>query len=91
MGNPSISELQNEEKFELIAELSHSQIKEFVIEQLTGNGKIIRRFMIYQFLMTVVGMFFIIRSVFLAFHQYPQPLFFTLGATVFCFTVLVLL
>jgi len=89
MANPSISELQNKEKFELIAELSHAEIKEFVIKQLTGNGKIIRSFMIYQFLMTVVGMFFIIRSVFLAFQQYPQPLFFTLGAAVFCFTVLV--
>ena len=43
MPNPSIEELRNSGQFELIAQLNHSQIKEFVINQLTQNGKIRKR------------------------------------------------
>jgi len=91
MPNPSIEELRNSGQFELIAQLNHSQIKEFVINQLTQNGKIIKIYMIYQILMIMVGMFFLTRSVVLAFKSSAIPLYYTLAALVFCFSVLIVI
>ena len=91
MPNPSIEELRNPEKFELISQLNHSQIKEFVINQLTQNGKIIKVYMIYQILMIMVGMFFFTRSIVLAFQGLPTPLYYSLAALVFCFSILIVI
>ena len=91
MGNPTIEELQNEEKFELIAELNHKQIKEFVIELLSEGGKIVRLFMIYQVAMTIIGIFFITRSFVLASQNNTEPLYYTLAALVFCFSLLIII
>ena len=91
MPNPSIEELRNSGQFELIAQLNHSQIKEFVINQLTQNGNIIKIYMIYQILMIMVGMFFLTRSVVLAFKSSAIPLYYTLAALVFCFSVLIVI
>lgn len=90
MPNPTIEELRNPEKYELIAQLNHSQIKEFVINQLMQNGKIIKFYMIYQILMIMIGMFFFTRSIVLAFQSSPVQLYYSLGALVFCFSVLVI-
>jgi hypothetical protein len=91
MPNPSIEELRNSGQFELIAQLNHSQIKEFVINQLTQNGKIIKVYMIYQIVMIMVGMFFFTRSIVLAFQGLPTPLYYSLAALVFCFSILIVI
>ena len=91
MANPTVSELQNSGKYELMAQLNHQQIKEFVIEQLTGNSKIIKIYMIYQVLMIMTGMFFFTRSIVLAFKGYSLPLFYSLAALVFCFSILIVI
>ena len=91
MPNPSIEELRDPEKYELIAQLNHSQIKEFVINQLMQNGKIIKFYMIYQILMIMVGMFFFTRSIVLAFQSSPTQLYYSLAALIFCFSVLVII
>jgi len=91
MPNPSIEELRNSGQFELIAQLNHSQIKEFVINQLTQNGKIIKVYMIYQILMIMIGMFFFTRSIVLAFQGLPTPLYYSLAALVFCFSILIVI
>lgn len=91
MSNPTINELQSSGKYELIAQLNHSQIKEFVVEQLTTNTKIIRFYMYYQILMIAVGMFFFTRSIVLAFKGDSIPLYYTLAALVFCFSVLIVI
>jgi hypothetical protein len=91
MPNPSIEELLNPEKFELIAQLNHSQIKEFVINQLMQNGKIIKIYMIYQILMIMIGMFFFTRSIVLAFQSSPTQLYYSLAALIFCFSALVII
>ena len=91
MPNPSIEELRDPEKYELIAQLNHSQIKEFVINQLMQNGKIIKIYMIYQILMIMVGMFFFTRSIVLAFQSSPTQLYYSLAALIFCFSVLVII
>lgn len=89
MPNPTIDELRNPEKFELVAQLSHEQIKEFVVEQISGNTKIIRFYMYYQILMITVGMFFFTRSIVLAFKGDSHPLYYSLAALVFSFSVLI--
>jgi hypothetical protein len=90
MQNPSIEELRNPEKYELIAQLNHNQIKEFVINQLTQNGKIIKIYMIYQILMIMIGMFFFTRSIVLAFTSSPVQLYYSLAALIFSFSALVI-
>ena len=91
MRNPSIEELQNSDKFEMIGKLNHQQIKEFVIEQLIENGKIIKIYMIYQVLMILVGMFFFTRSIVLAFQDSAIQLYYSLAALVFCFSLLIII
>ena len=91
MTNPSITELKNETQFELIAELNHQQIKDFVMARLMENGKLIRVFMIYQAAMVLLGIFFITRSIMLAFQHTIQPLVISVGSLIFCFTFLVII
>ena len=91
MANPTIDELRNSGEYELMAQLNHQQIKEFVINQLTENGKIIRIYMIYQIVMILIGMFFFTRSIVLAFKGDSEPLYFSLAALVFCFSVLIII
>lgn len=90
MPNPSIDQLRNSGQYELIAQLNHHQIKEFVITQLTQNGRIIKIYMIYQIVMIMAGMFFFTRSIVLAFQGSPSPLYYSLAALVFCFSVLII-
>jgi hypothetical protein len=47
--------------------------------------------MIYQILMIIVGMFFLTRSIVLAFQSSITPLYYTLAALVFCFSVLIII
>ena len=89
--NPTINELQNNGKFELIAQLNHREIKEFVIRQLTANGKMVRIFMVYQVFMVLLGIFFLTRSIVPAFNGNIQPLFYTGAALIFSFSILVVI
>jgi len=89
MPNPTIEDLQNQEQFELIAELEHSNIKEFVIDQLAEGGRLITVFMIYQILMMITGIFFITRSIILAYNGFSEPLIFTAIALAFSFSLLI--
>ena len=91
MTNPTIEELQNEEQYELVAKLNHEQIKEFVIRQLTESSKIVFSYMIYQFLMILLGLFFLTRTVVLAFQDSFQPLYISLATLLFCFSVLIVI
>jgi hypothetical protein len=91
MGNPAIEELQNSDRYELVYELEHHKVKEFVIRQITSGSRIIQWFMIYQFIMIVTGLFFVTRSIVLAFRGNSVPLFYILGAILFSFTLLILI
>jgi hypothetical protein len=91
MNNPTIEELQNSEKYELVTELEHRQIKEFVIDQITTESKLIKGFMIYQGIMILVGLFFATRPIVLAMRGNTEPLFYLLGAIVFTFTLLIII
>jgi len=89
MANPTIDELQNSEDYELIAELHHSQIKEFVISRLTEDNRLIRIYMFYQIAMVVLGIFVLTRGVVFVFHSNSDILLFAVGALLFSFTILV--
>lgn len=91
MTNPTIKDLENKEQFELIAELDHKQIKEFVISRLTAGGWVVKWFMIYQVLMLVIGSFIITRSVIFAFENNLTPLWYIIAALIFCLTLLIVI
>lgn len=91
MGNPSINELRNTNKFELIAELDHSNIKEFVIQQLQKGGKLITAYMIYQTFMIVLLAFITTLAIIKAINHYPLFLYYILGAMLFCFSFLIVI
>jgi len=91
MQNPTIEELRTSDKYKLVAQLNHQQIKEFVINQLAENGKIIKIYMIYQVLMILVGIFFFTLSIVLAFQGSANQLYYSLAALVFSFSVLIVI
>lgn len=87
--NPSIAELQNREKYTLLAELDHHHIKEFVLDQVRTGNRLIRIYMGYQCLMICLGAFFVGLSVVKAFHGEMKVLCYSLAALVFSFSFLV--
>lgn len=91
MSNPSINQLRNSEEYELIAQLNHKQIKEFVINQLSEGGRMIKTYMIYQVLMIVVGILFFTRSIVIAFQGSMLPLYYSISAMIFCFSILIII
>lgn len=91
MANPTIEELQNEEQFELIAELNHEQIKEFVIRQLSNGGLLVKSYMIYQVAMIALAAGVLSKAVILLFAKNPEPLYFIIAALLFCFSFLIVI
>jgi len=91
MANPSIAELKNEEQFELIAELNHQQIKDFIYERLEENGKMVRAYMFYQIAMILFGLFFVSRAIILAIKHFSEPLIISVATLLFSFTLLVII
>jgi len=91
MANPTIKELQNEEEFELIAELNHKQIKEFVVDQLSEGGWLVKSYLIYQLTMLVLGAFIVTCAVIFAFESNSAPLYFIIAAFTFCLSLLIIL
>ncbi len=91
MANPTIQELRESEKYELIAQLHHNEIKQFVLDKLSDGGKMVKYFMYYQVVMILFGMFFFIRSIVFAFKGSWQPLWFSLAALIFSFSALILI
>lgn len=91
MPNPSISDLQNSDDYKLIAQLEHHEIRNFVLEQLTGNAKPVKRYMRYQLLMVMLGLFFLVRAVVLAYQGFPQAMYWSLASLVFSFSVLIVI
>ena len=89
MANPTIEELQKSSEFELIAKLNHNEIKEFVLNRFSEGGKIITAYIIYQIVMVLGGLFFFAYTVFLFFRGNNEPFYYSLGALVFCFTLLI--
>ncbi len=91
MNNPGVEELQKSDKYELLYELEHQQVKEFVINQITSGSRIVKGYMIYQLIMILIGLFFATRPLVLAMRGNYQPLFHLIAAILFTFTLLILI
>jgi hypothetical protein len=91
MANPTIEELQNSERYELVARLRHDEIKNFVLEQIAGTtSKIVKAYMFYQLLMVLAGMFFLARAVVFVFRNYYEPFWISLLSIFFSFSLLII-
>jgi len=86
---PTIQELNDPEKFELIASVEHGKIKDFIVRQMMMDKVIIPAYMIYQTLLLFSGLFFLTRAIILAYRGDWSYLLLSLAAIVFSFTALV--
>lgn len=89
--NPTVEELNNPDKFENVIELSHQEIRHFVMEQIRHDRFLIPIYMVYQVIMILFGTFFLTRSIVLAVKGFSEPLLWTIGSVVLSFTVLVII
>lgn len=89
--NPRIKELRESNHFELIAELSHQNIKEFVLDQALKGGRMVRIYMIYQIIMIAAGSAIFTYSVVEAFKQNMQAFYYCIASILFCFTALIVI
>ncbi len=89
--NPSIKELFDEDGFELIKTLDHTQIKEFVFEQIGKGGKLTFWYMIYQLAMIILAVALFIYTIYKAFKGDYSLVLFSGLALLFSFSAMVVI
>jgi len=87
----SPEELQNSSEFELLAEVSHQNLKEFVVEQIREEKVMIRFYSFYQVLMMLIFVFLFTRSIIFAFKGFSEPIISIGLALLFSFTILIVI
>ena len=83
-------DLQNESEFELLTEVSHQKLRDFVVEQITEEKYLIRIYSIYQVIMMIVFAFLLTRGIALAFKGHSETLINVGLAVVFSFSALII-
>lgn len=84
-------ELQSSSDFELLAEVSHQHLRDFVMEQIHLEKRIIRIYSVYQVVMMLIFVFFFTRGIVLAIKGHAE-LITTIGLSlVFSFTALIII
>lgn len=84
-------DLQNDNEFELLAEVSHQKLREFVVEQIVEEKHIIRIYSVYQILMVLLFTYLFTRSIVLAVKGYSEYLIAVGAAILFSFTLLIVI
>jgi len=84
-------DLLDENEFELVTEVSHQDLKEFVVAQISQEKLIIRTYSIYQLVMVLLFMFFLSKSVVLAIKGFPEMFIPIIGAVVFSLSALIVI
>ena len=84
-------DLENNEDFQLLAELSHKEIKKFVIEQVMTNSKLVRNYGIYQISMMLVLAFLLVKAIIQYTRAFSEPIIAVGAAVLFSVTLLVIL
>lgn len=84
-------DLQSSGEFELLAEVSHQKLREFIVEQISKEKYIIRIYSIYQVAMMAVFFFLLTRSIVLAVKGFPESIIWTGIAVLFSFTALIVI
>jgi len=87
----SPEDLQNNSEFELLAEVSHQKLREFVVEQISKEKLMIRSYSIYQVIMMTLFVFLLTRSIIFAFNGHSEPIFGMGLALLFSFSVLIVI
>ena len=82
-------DLQNENEFELLIEVSHQKLRDFVVEQITEEKYIIRIYSIYQVTMMIIFAFLLTRGIVLVFKGHSETLINVGLAVVFSFSALI--
>ena len=79
------------EEFELLAEVDHLHIKQFITEQIVNEKKLIHQYSVYQIAMIALFVFLLVKAIFSYTSGISQPLW-TIGASlVFSFSLLIIL
>jgi hypothetical protein len=84
-------DLKNENEFELLTEVSHQELREFVITQIKDEKQIIRIYSIYQIIMMVLFIFLLTRSIVFAFRGNFDGLIGIGWSVLFSFSVLIVI
>jgi hypothetical protein len=84
-------DLHDQNNFELLTEVSHQKLKEFVVQQISQEKRIIPLYSIYQLLMVLLFIFLLARSVVLAIKGFDEPILFIGLAAVFSISILIVI
>jgi len=87
----SPEDLQNDDEFELLAEVSHQHLKDFIVEQIIEEKFLIRIYSGYQVLMFLVFGLFFTRSIMLWIKGRPEALLSVGLALLFSFSALIII
>ena len=87
----SPEDLQNDDEFELLAEVSHQHLKDFIVEQIIEEKFLIRIYSGYQVLMFLVFCLFFTRSIILWIKGRPEALLSVGLALLFSFSALIII
>jgi hypothetical protein len=87
----SPEDLKNENEFELLTEVSHKELREFVITQIRDEKQIIRIYSIYQVIMLALFIFLLTRSIVFAFRGNFNGLIGIGLSVLFSFSVLIVI
>jgi hypothetical protein len=84
-------DLQNNNEFELLEEVSHQNLKSFVMEQVKKEKYIIRIYSVYQMILMPLFAFFLTRSIIFAIKGHPEAIIQVGLAILFSFTILIVI
>ncbi|WP_430972561.1 DUF3267 domain-containing protein [Sunxiuqinia rutila] len=85
------NDLKDPEQFELLAEIDHHHIKQFIFEQISRERHLIRLYSIYQISMIALYVFLLAKAIINYTHGLSQPLAKMGLALLFAFTLLIVL
>jgi hypothetical protein len=87
----SPEDLKDESKFELLTEVSHQKLREFVVAQITEEKHIIRTYSIYQVVMILIFTFLLTRGIVLSIKGHSETMISIVLAVVFSFSALIVI
>ncbi|HET6558328.1 MAG TPA: DUF3267 domain-containing protein [Prolixibacteraceae bacterium] len=88
---PTPEDLQSSDAYELLTEVSHDHLREFVVDLVTKGKSIIRIYSVYQVIMMLVFVFFLTRGIVFAIKGNFDLLLYTIMAVIFSVTALIVI
>jgi hypothetical protein len=79
------------EDFELLAEVDHLHIKQFITEQIVNEKKLIHQYSVYQIAMIALFVFLLVKAILSYTSGISQPLWAIGASLVFSFSLLIIL